>query len=244
MPTKLCWNEDTARFEPSEQSPDDQKPQVKDEAEPLPQVPPNLPSVPAGQPEVASGPVDAGLGGHGVNGDGDTNIDFDKVLPFMRTLLKPHQCDGVKRMLELEAGSNHGGILADEMGLGKTIQYLSLVALGKDQGDCLPTLLVVPGPSVLKECEAEILKHTKLSFQEFHGVHRPLQPGEFRNFDIVITTYDMLRQDLSPSARTIQKSKTWFREFRAISNDELRAMKVAAPLFEQDWERIILDEAQ
>lgn len=174
----------------------------------------------------------------------EVGISSDELMPRMRTLLKPHQRDGVKRMLALEASPHKGGFLADEMGLGKTIQFLSMVAVGKCRGEELPTLIVVPGPSVLKEIEAQIRDHTKLSYFVFHGDHRPLQCQDWQNFEVVLSTYDMIWRDLPEEIHTTVMAKTWRQDFRAIPNAELKAMRDCGPIFKQHWGRIILDEAQ
>lgn len=193
-----------------------------------------------------SDPSNDSVGEDGAESKARADIDFDKILPFMRKLLKPHQREGVMRMVELEAGPDQGGILADEMGLGKTIQFLSIVAVGKYHGDCLPTLIIIPGPTMLKQCSGEILQHTNLRYLEYHGSSRSLQFGHFKDVDIVLTTYDMLRKDLPRQARNVGKETGWTRNFRAISNAEMRSMEegYAAPLFDQDWQRVILDEGQ
>lgn len=181
-------------------------------------------------------------------GNASPDINFDEILPFMKTLLKSHQREGVRGMIELETGPFQGGILADEMGVGKTIECLSLVALGKCRPNKKPTLIVVPGPQLLDQFEAEISRHTELSCLLYHGEDRSRLCKLFKLVDIVLTTYDMLRADLPEKARDIARDPDRRREFGPISNDKLkgwaREAGEPAPLFEQDWDRVIFDEGQ
>lgn len=92
-----------------------------------------------------------------------------------------------------------GGVLADDMGLGKTVQTLALLQKQKEilQGtdQAKTTLLVLPTSLVynwLKEAEKfapklRILSHT--------GYNRVKDPYAFTHFDVVITTYGILRSD-------------------------------------------------
>ncbi len=84
-----------------------------------------------------------------------------------------------------------GGCLADDMGLGKTVQVLALLA-GKRDG---PALVVVP-KSLIFNWKQEAAKFTpKLKVLDHTGTTRDRTGANFRDFDIVLTTYGTLRND-------------------------------------------------
>src|SRR5690606_29610252 len=129
--------------------------------------------------------------------------DFDGIenisLPqHFRGLLRPYQQAGYNWFHFLQS-YQFGGVLADDMGLGKTVQTLALLQKQKEilQGtdQAKTTLLVLPTSLVynwLKEAEKfapklRILSHT--------GYNRVKDPYAFTHFDVVITTYGILRSD-------------------------------------------------
>ncbi|CAD8193959.1 unnamed protein product [Paramecium octaurelia] len=89
-----------------------------------------------------------------------------------------------------------GGILADEMGLGKTLMALALIleTLNREH----QTLIVVP-KSVIKQWEKEIVKHSKpesLKVLVYYSKKaRKNKKIDFKNFDIILTTYAVLSID-------------------------------------------------
>ncbi len=84
-----------------------------------------------------------------------------------------------------------GGCLADDMGLGKTVQVLALLA-GKRNG---PALVVVP-KSLIFNWKQEAAKFApKLKVLDHTGTTRDRTGANFRDFDIVLTTYGTLRND-------------------------------------------------
>ncbi len=110
------------------------------------------------------------------------------------------------------------GILADDMGLGKTLQALALIQKAKDVDGPLPTLVVCP-TSVVFNWEAEIQKFTEgLTCLKLSGVDRKAHFKEIENYDIVITSYALVRRD-------IEKLKKY--KFRYIILDESQNIKNA-----------------
>jgi len=102
--------------------------------------------------------------------------------------LKPHQESGLSWLLFLHE-NNFGGILADDMGLGKTVQVLALLSVVKQR----PNLIIAPS-SVVPNWEKEIKRFTNLTCTV-------LEPGkrnysDIHNYDIVLTTYGVLRKDI------------------------------------------------
>lgn len=92
-----------------------------------------------------------------------------------------------------------GGVLADDMGLGKTVQTLALLQkqneILKEDEHARTSLLVLPTSLVYnwqKEAEKfapslRLLIHT--------GSYRYKDPLAFANYDVVITTYGIVRSD-------------------------------------------------
>ncbi len=108
-----------------------------------------------------------------------------------------------------------GGCLADDMGLGKTVQVLALLA-GKRTG---PALVVVP-KSLIFNWKSEAAKFApKLKVLDHTGSLRDRTGANFKDFDIVLTTYGTLRKD----AETFAEFK-----FDTCVLDESQAAKNAA----------------
>lgn len=117
-----------------------------------------------------------------------------------------------------------GGILADDMGLGKTISVLALVlsdlgalrtARSAGGGGCL----IVCPLSVLYNWSEQVRLHApSLRLRIYHGSDRDRGSGSFRNHDIVLTTYDIVRAEARDDAK----------------REGLGAVK---------WHRAVLDEA-
>jgi hypothetical protein len=72
--------------------------------------------------------------------------------------LRPYQLEGYRWMRTRQA-AGLGACLADDMGLGKTVQTLCLLQSLKEQGETLPSLLVMP-TSLLYNWEMEAKKFT------------------------------------------------------------------------------------
>ena len=121
-----------------------------------------------------------------------------------------------------------GGILADAMGLGKSLTILALLATDwpcKSKG-LGPTLLIVP-PSLLRTWEEELKKHVKTnscSYLKYHGPKRSNNIATILNYDIVLTTYDVVTLE-------------W--------RDFMRSFDLGPkPLYSCIWHRIVLDEGR
>lgn len=73
--------------------------------------------------------------------------------------MRPYQLEGLTWMYEI-CLQGMSGILADEMGLGKTIQTISLIALLRDQDQCLGPHIIVAPVSTLSNWIEEFEKWT------------------------------------------------------------------------------------
>jgi len=105
-----------------------------------------------------------------------------------------------------------GTILADDMGLGKTIQAIATILYLKENGMIDKGVLVVVPTTLLNNWENELDKFApSLSYFSFYGLKRT-----FKDADILITTYDIVRRDLELIKR---------KKFDCIIIDEAQKIK-------------------
>ena len=89
-----------------------------------------------------------------------------------------------------------GGILADDMGLGKTLQALTLLQREKEKGTSSPSLVVMP-TSLIHNWRKEAGKFTpQLKVKIHSGISRKKDPEGFLDYDIILTSYGIVRQDI------------------------------------------------
>ena len=147
---------------------------------------------------------------------------FPRTLPEyniptgLNARLREYQKEGLNWLLFLQE-SNLGGCLADDMGLGKTLQTLAMIQYNKEnifagkRGDDkapdqlslfleeeskLTSLLVVPS-SLVHNWANEIIKFTPgLRVYEYIGNNRRKEISYFNDFDLVISSYHTVRQDI------------------------------------------------
>lgn len=114
-------------------------------------------------------------------------------------VLRDYQATGFKWLKSL-AGCGFGGILADDMGLGKTVQAIAFI-LSERQGSPAPApALVIAPASLIYNWEAEINKFApRLKAQVIAGTREERRALLSRpeSADIVITSYPLLRRDIS-----------------------------------------------
>ncbi|MEE9425667.1 MAG: DEAD/DEAH box helicase [Methylococcales bacterium] len=143
---------------------------------------------------------------------------FSKVDPptGLNAELRPYQLDGLC-WLQFLRELTFNGILADDMGLGKTVQTLAHLLLEKQQGRCeLPTLIVAP-TSLMGNWRREAQRFTPdLTVLLLHGSDRKDYLKKLTDYDIVLTTYALIRRDLE----TLQEYR-----FHYIVLDEAQAIK-------------------
>jgi hypothetical protein len=111
--------------------------------------------------------------------------------------LRGYQRQGLGWLLFLQE-FGWGGCLADDMGLGKTVQVLALLgqrARARDKDAPRASLVVVPR-SLIFNWKAEAQRFTPwLKVLDHTGADRSKKPGAFKDFDLVLTTYGILRRD-------------------------------------------------
>jgi SNF2 family DNA or RNA helicase len=132
----------------------------------------------------------------------------------LRCQMRKYQADGLNWLNFLQT-SGLGGCLADDMGLGKTIQTLALLQHNKENfkpgtlpaGDTGPTLfssaesmltsLIIVPASLIYNWENEIKRFVPGMIAYCHkGNQRKKSISWFRKFDIIISSYHTVRQDI------------------------------------------------
>ena len=96
---------------------------------------------------------------------------------------------------------NFGGCLADDMGLGKTIQTLAMLQKLKEEDEhnhTHSTSLIVMPTSLIYNWLNEAKKFTpKLKILAHTGSTRNKDVSQFINYDIIVTTYGIIRVDVN-----------------------------------------------
>jgi superfamily II DNA or RNA helicase len=111
-----------------------------------------------------------------------------------------------------------GGVLADDMGLGKTVQVLALILTHRAPSKTtkLPFLVVAPRSVVYNWIDEAAHFAPKLRVVEYRGAGREKLRERFDEFDIIVTTYETLRRDITHLAAV---------EFDTVILDEAQAIK-------------------
>lgn len=170
-------------------------------------------------------------------GDLDTKqviIPQKAAQPEILTLkLLPFQLEGLHWLRAQEKSVFRGGILADEMGMGKTIQTVAMLVSDTSRdikGGEAGTLIVAPTVAIMQwKQEIELYTNNALSILIFHGSNREISPDKIRQYDLVITTYNLLES-------VWRKQQSGFRRKDGVVKEDsiLHAIK---------FHRIVLDEA-
>jgi SNF2 family DNA or RNA helicase len=128
--------------------------------------------------------------------------------------MRQYQSDGLNWLNFLQT-AGLGGCLADDMGLGKTIQTLALLQYNKEnqvtterlqvQSDLtlfenpdpkLKSLIIVPA-SLIYNWESEIKRFVpEMKVYSYKGNQRKKSATYFKNFDIILSSYHTIRQDI------------------------------------------------
>ncbi len=153
----------------------------------------------------------------------------------LRGTLRPYQQMGL-RWLHLLSRLGLGACLADDMGLGKTIQVLSLLLVEKRPAKAArpPSLLVAPA-SILANWSAEIERFApSLKTLVAHpsaltaADAKDLRPEQFRDMDLVITSYGSLLR--LPCLQEVTWNLVVLDEAQAIKNPNAKQTRAAKKL--------------
>lgn len=109
--------------------------------------------------------------------------------------LRPYQVEGCAWLNILER-CRLGGMLADEMGLGKTVQILAHLLMMKQMDRLSKPAMVVCPTSVVPNWESEAARFAPaLKVCVLHGPHRATKWAARDKFDLLLTSYALLRRD-------------------------------------------------
>ncbi len=141
--------------------------------------------------------------------------DFVPEIPStLQAELRDYQVDGFVWMTRL-AKVGIGACLADDMGLGKTLQSLAVILYYAGLG---PTLVVAP-TSVCLNWQQEAAKFAPtLKVHMFSGQNRQTVIDGLGKYDLLITSYTMLHQEIEQ----LEKVK-----WQSVVLDEAQAIKNA-----------------
>jgi SNF2 family DNA or RNA helicase len=113
----------------------------------------------------------------------------------LKAELRPYQHDGLNWLNFLD-DFNFGACLADDMGLGKTIQVIAFILSQKEKIGFNTNLIVVPA-SLIANWQQEVLKFApSLRLLTVYGSDRVKIIDQFRDHDIVLTSYGTLLADI------------------------------------------------
>ena len=122
-------------------------------------------------------------------------IDEYELPDSFEGTLRPYQQAGYNWLRFLN-DYQFGGCLADDMGLGKTVQALALLGHEMEENPGFTSLLVMP-TSLIYNWELEAKKFTpELKILVYSGSQRLKDPWKFRGYDIVLTSYGIVRLDI------------------------------------------------
>ncbi|CEP61523.1 DNA repair protein RAD16 LALA0_S03e04764g [Lachancea lanzarotensis] len=145
----------------------------------------------------------------------------------MTIKLLPFQLEGLHWLITQEQSLYGGGVLADEMGMGKTIQTIALLMNDVSKK---PSLVVAPTVALV-QWRNEIEQHTggKLKTHIFHGANRSSNMGEFKDVDVLLTTYSVLESAFRKQNYGFKRKNGVYKEKSLLHN--------------MNFYRVILDEA-
>ena len=124
------------------------------------------------------------------NGEAIYNIPAE-----VKATLRPYQQKGFEWMLLL-AEANAGACLADDMGLGKTLQTISVLTHQLLQQPKQRHLIICPS-SLIYNWHQELQKFAShIKALVFHGAGRAIQDVAGNEYQVIITSYGTVRQDI------------------------------------------------
>ncbi|GAB4491627.1 MAG: hypothetical protein OHK0045_17780 [Raineya sp.] len=147
-------------------------------------------------------------------------LEFEKIEEYplpkgLKADLRNYQKAGYN-WLRFLGEYQMGAFLADDMGLGKTLQTLALLQAEKESNNNLPSLIVVP-TSLIYNWELEARKFApSLQIVTYTGSQRDQKIPYLSKFDIVLTSYGVVRIDADILSKT---------SFNYIVLDESQAIK-------------------
>jgi superfamily II DNA or RNA helicase len=160
----------------------------------------------------------------------EVKIAPEEPADSFRGTLRPYQAEGLGWFTFLR-DLGFGGCLADDMGLGKTIQVLALLdQRRRDSANGKRPSLVVAPRSVVFNWKAEAARFTpELRLLDHSTPDRVRATDHFAEYDLVITTYALLRKEAELFAG-VTFDYAILDEAQAIKNASSQAAKAATLL--------------
>ncbi len=151
------------------------------------------------------------------------NIQLIKPSKKIKAKLRPYQLSGFQWMQTLDE-LGWGGCLADDMGLGKTLQTITFLQYLKEKYKGCTNLVVCP-TSLIYNWENELAKFAPaLKYHIYYGIEREFDNEHFEDYDIVITSYGIVRNDLEHLIQ-FQWRYVILDESQAIKNPDAQTTK-------------------
>ena len=126
-----------------------------------------------------------------------TEIAAQPLPDALNATLRPYQHRGYDWLVKNTA-LGMGSLLADDMGLGKTLQVISLLLKFRQEGRFKKQKgLVVLPTTLLTNWQKEIARFAPdLQASVYHGSNRKLPGEKADDYDVLLTTYGVVRSDL------------------------------------------------
>jgi len=151
------------------------------------------------------------------------NIQLIKHSKNIKAKLRPYQLSGFQWMQTLDE-LGWGGCLADDMGLGKTLQAITFLQFLKEKYKGSTHLVICP-TSLIYNWENELKKFApKLKYHIYYGTSREFTEDHFEDYDIVITSYGLVRNDMEQMLK-FNWHYVILDESQAIKNPEAQVTK-------------------
>jgi non-specific serine/threonine protein kinase len=160
-------------------------------------------------------------------------LEFDSIekQPLSKEIkasLRPYQQSGFHWLQSLDE-LGWGGCLADDMGLGKTLQTISFLQYLKEKYPGSTQLVICP-TSLIFNWENELQKFCPtIKYYTHYGLQRSFNETHFEEYDIVLTTYGVVRNDLEDLTSFLWQYII-LDESQAIKNPDARVTKAVQQL--------------
>ncbi len=155
-------------------------------------------------------------------------IEKKPLSTEIKASLRPYQQSGYHWLQSLDE-LGWGGCLADDMGLGKTLQTISFLQYLKEKYPGSTQLVVCP-TSLIFNWENEIQKFCPtMKFYTHYGLQRSFNETHFEEYDVVLTTYGVVRNDLEDLTGFLWQYII-LDESQAIKNPDARVTKAVQQL--------------
>jgi SNF2 family DNA or RNA helicase len=145
-------------------------------------------------------------------------IEVVEIPKGLNVQLRAYQKEGLNWLNFLHQ-FGFGGCLADDMGLGKTLQIIAFLLHLKESGMKETHLIVVPATLIFNWQEEFQRFAPSLTIQVVYGIGRTIDPIEWNNADVIITSYGVLQSD-SAAFKKFHFHVAVLDESQAIKNPE------------------------